>query len=87
MASALVKTISDYRSRALPSAANQQERIPRGIPREAPLRPRNRRRVSTDGSLKSKRNNGAPCRKWRHGLPLDEERERRDGREAYNDVH
>lgn len=40
-----------------------------------------------DGSLKSKRNNGAPCQKWRHGLPLDEEREGRGRGRAYNDVH
>lgn len=48
--SALVKTTPDYRSGALPSAANLQERTPR----EDSLRPRNRR-AFTDRSLKSKR--------------------------------
>ncbi|TGZ45840.1 hypothetical protein DBV15_02651 [Temnothorax longispinosus] len=58
------------------SFGGEPPRERRGPPlseRGSSLRPRNRRRVSTDGSLKSKRSNGAPCRKWRHGLPLDEE--------------
>ncbi|KAM0733449.1 hypothetical protein ACS0PU_012998 [Formica fusca] len=53
MASALVKTISDYRSRALPSAANHQESgedPERGSSSASESPPRVHRRIVKEGS-------------------------------------
>jgi hypothetical protein len=62
-----VNATSGYRSGTLLSAASLQERPSL---EEVPLRPRSRRRVSTDGSLKSKRSNGVPCRKWHRDMTV-----------------